>query len=391
MYSLLAVIVLALTPLAWSVGSPYTDHAMFYPPLNDPETWPKIYPIPLALILAPLAAHPEPIFPYLAASFIGSMLGMYIAQPREQIDLSWLKKFFYAGLIMFIIGLIGTATNIISILMVDFDGALNIYQRIWDHRYYTVENGVPYAGWLFQFLVLNGFGLLVCVLFIRLVEFRGEAAQFAQASMVVRRFGFVAFTVYCCQFVYYVVHLVVSIPYTWLKTGTITPYARLGWDGTAITIVLSLLAFHGILKLWEKVDYVGSLEWCIGTIAAALIPGKSTKSGKSKEGMKWWEYGRLDVKNAFYEAEWININEKQDFKPEQMVESRFAAKLAGLSIVFWPITFKALKTAKESMISEGENQYNKKAKIMAIIGMILTPIMVVFLSSVSFSTFGIAL
>jgi hypothetical protein len=391
MYTLIAIIVLALTPLAWSLGSPYTNEVMFYPPLNDLETWTKIYPIPLAFILGPLAAHPEPLMPYLAASCIGSMLGMYIAQPREQIDLSWLKKFFYVGLAMFIIGVIGFAINIVSILLVDFDGALNIYQRIWDHRYFTVENGVPYAGWLFQFLMLNGFGLLVCVLFIRLVEFRGEAAQFAESTMFIRRFGFVAFTVYCCQYVYYVMHLIVSSLYTYIQTGTAVPYQHLGWDGTAITIILTLLSFHGILKLWEKIDYIGSLEWWIGTIAAALIPGKNTKSGKSKEGMKWWEYGRLDVKNAFYEPEWININEKKDFPKEAMVESRFASKLGGLSIVFWPIAFKALKTAKESMESEGVNKYNKKAKVMAIIGLILTPIMVVFLTSVSLSTFGIYL
>jgi hypothetical protein len=385
MYTILAIIVLALTPLMWMIGNPYTQGNLFYPNIGKLSTWTKVYPIPLAFIITPLAGHPEPVFPYLAASFIGSMMGMYIAQPNEQIDRSWLKKFYQVAMTLFIIGLIGFIANIVPIIMSDLEKGLGIYQRIWDHRYFTQDNGVLYAGWLFQFLVLNGFGMLVCIVFIRLVEFRGEAAEFAQSTKFVRRFGFVAFTVYCNQYVYYICHYIVSS----IMIGD--PYARLGWDGTAITMILNILAFHTILSLWEKVDYIGSLEWWIGTIAAKLIPGKGTKSGKNKEGMKWWEYGKLDVKNAFYEAEWININKKEDFPPEMMIESRFASKLAGASILFFPFCFKALKVAKESVEKEGINKYNSRAKTMALIGMLLSPILIIFLWSVSFSTFGITL
>jgi len=36
---------------------------------------------------------------------------------------------------------------------------------------------------------------------------------------------------------------------------------------------------HALMKLWEKKDYIGSLEWMIGTIGAAIIPAR-VKEGK---------------------------------------------------------------------------------------------------------------
>jgi hypothetical protein len=308
-----------------------------------------------------------------------------MCQPKTEIDMRFLRRLFYLGLIIFLVGIIGLIINIVTIM--DSQGivsALSLYQRIWDHRYYTVENGVPYLGWLFQFLALNGMGILIIVVFLRLVEFRGNAAPFAKATTTIRRFGFVAFTVYCTQFVYYICDFIV--------TSIIgTPYQHLHWEGTFIIIIFALFAFHGILYLWEKVNFVGSIEWMIGTISYSIIPARKAETKEGDIIQKWWQKGSLDVKGTFYSPNWINIIERNEVDHVALKESRLSLKVALIGLLFFPFALTALSLAINSQKTEQKNKFNQKARIIAILGMIFFAIWVPVTSFVSLGMLGISL
>ena len=85
-YALLAVVVVALTQPIWSLvkiivpGYPFgiipeTGNVMFTPVIGE-DSWWRIITAPF---LSAVAAPMEPLFPYLAVSFIGSIIGIVIA------------------------------------------------------------------------------------------------------------------------------------------------------------------------------------------------------------------------------------------------------------------------------------------------------------------------
>ena len=210
-YILLAIVVLILTPLAWGLakiaipGYPIqlgTYEASY--PIIGVDSLGRFISV---FFLQALAGHPEPVFPYLAASFIGTIFGLFLSMPKEERKVKFFTKTtLNVGVIMYLIGLVGVIANIIYVINTKgFDSGLNAYMHIWDHRGWVSEIlGTPWAGWYFQFMLLNGFGILMIMSLLRLVELRGKAKPFGQRSRFIRRFGFVAFTNYTIQFMYFV-------------------------------------------------------------------------------------------------------------------------------------------------------------------------------------------
>lgn len=386
-YLILTAIIIVLTPLMWWLSSVIVPG---YPYAIDPLTNKEVqYAVigvssPLDFILrflvSPLAAMWEPVFPYLAVSFIGSAIGIYLSQERKEIDPTRMKKFLKLGVIMFFIGLLGVVANLVIVLVEqNIDEMLNVYLLISEHRYWTVENGVPLLGWLFQFLLLNGFGLCAIIMIIWLVEFRGKGKEFAEKTVFIRRLGFVAFTIYSIQFVYYGMHFIVSS-----LLGT--PYERLGWGPTLLVLALSLLVFYLITWAWEKNGYIGSLEWMIGTIASYAIPGK-----KTEKEQKWWQRGRLDVDGAFYNAEWLNVIEDDEINHNAQSESKLSYKIARLGFLFFPFSFVAYGAAKKAADTEEENKFQKKGKTLGLIGIIFILVMITVFSLLTLSMIGLSL
>jgi Heparan-alpha-glucosaminide N-acetyltransferase, catalytic len=402
-YLILAGIVLALTPVMWWLadvivpGYPYgtdpvTEMSVQYAVIGQSSFGDFV----LRFLVAPLAAKWEPVFPYLAASFFGSIIGIYIAQDPKDIDRSFLKKILKFGLWMFFIGAIGFIINLVMVVINQgIDPALSLYVNISEHRYWTTEHNVPFAGWLFQFLMLNGFGICAIIMIIRAVEFRGRGKQFADKTKFIRRLGFVAFTAYTMQYIYHAVFFIVS-------SIVGEPYVRFGWGPTLIATALSIAFYYFLTLGWEKIGYIGSMEWMLGTIAAYLVPGK-----KGNKDLKWWQKGLLDVENGFYNAEWLNIVELADtdhralsdssnsvehdaIDPKGLSESRFSFKLARLGFIFFPFSFVAYFSAKKAASSEGMNDYQKKGQKLGLIGIIFFIVWVVIFSSLKLSTLGIS-
>lgn len=386
-YAFLAVIVLLLTPLMWLLADAIVPG---YPYAIDPITGRMVEfaeigkssfgDITIRFFLGPLAAMWEPVFPYLAASFMGSILGLYITQEKSEIKITTLKRFRQIGFGAFFIGTIGIILNVIAAMNTGgLDGALTLYINVSEHRYWITEHGAPYAGWLFQFLSLNGFAFGGITIILRLVEFRGLGAKLAQNTKFIRRLGFIAFTIYTIQWIYNFFFFIVSSLFG-------DPYVRLPWGGTILVLILSLTAFYVLTILWERVGYIGSLEWAIATISKTLIPGK-----KELSDQKWWEKGKLDVTNAFYEAEWVNIVNKEEIDHINLSESRLSLKLGKVGFLFFPFSIAAIRVANKAAKIEGVNDYNKRAKILGYSALLCFGCCLTFLLVVSLATFNISL
>ena len=394
-YIILIIVIVALTPLMWWLvdlsipGYPWADNPVTgvdvqYPYLGRSPWWEFI----THFFLNAIAGREEPIFPYLAVSFMGSIIGIILAQDREVVRKEWSflpKKAMKIGAIMFLIGSIGILTNMILLIVeVDMDAALNLYIGLPFHRNWVPENPsigssyLPILGWLFQFMSLNGAAICLIIVVVRVVEFRGRSKEFADKTKFFRRFGFIAFTIYNIQWIYFLIWFIIS------STIYGQAYQPLDWAGTFLTMAITFLILHGILLLWEKVKYIGSLEWTMGTIAAQIIPTRKVEG-------KWWQLGQLNVDEAFYNAEWLNVIEKDEVNHEERVDSILTRKLARYGFLFFPISFITFIIARKSIQTEGENIHNKRAKLYSLAGIIFFLVWVILTCLFSLSDLGISL
>ncbi len=369
-YLLLIGIIIVLTPIMWWLvdliipGYPWaidpdTGVHVQYPYLGKSEWWEFI----TLFFFNAFAGREEPIFPYLAVSFIGSIIGIRLAQKREEVPRRFPKRTMQYGIIMFFIGIIGLIVTLILLMdVIGMDATLNVYKGLAFHRNWVpnnpdINNSVILYGWLFQFMALNGTAICLIMVVVRVVEFRGRGKEFADKTRFIRRFGFVAFTLYNIQWLYFVSHFIVST----LIYGE--PYKLLDWGGVFITMGITFLMLEGILLLWEKIKYTGSLEWCMGTIATQIIPARKSEK-------KWWQAGQLNVEEAFYNAEWLNVIEKDEVRHDIKADSKLAYKLSWFGFLFAPISLITFLIARGSVNTEQENKFNKRAKIISLVGLI---------------------
>lgn len=390
-YIVLAIVVLILTPLAWGLAkvilpgfpSQLGNYTLSYPVIGVDSFWRFL----LVFILEPIAGHPEPIFPYLAASFIGTIFGLFLTMPKEDRKVkSFSKAALTIGVIMYLIGLLGVIINVIQVIGAKgFDSGLNVYMHIWDHRGWVPDIlGTPCLGWYFQFMLLNGFGILLIMSLLRLVELRGKAKTFGDNTRFIRRFGFVAFTNYTIQFVYYVA---MFITIDWIFGHT---YARnVGlWGETLITIILGISFIALINYVWEKIRFAGSLEWMVKQSNYFLNPIR--RKLLQEKGVKWYQAGLLNVDKILYNADWINIVDSQKIDHKNAEDSRLAKKLAWVGFVFPIYAIVSFITARKSRNLEGGNVENKKARIWSTISLAFFVITLISFFFLSPSSLGIA-
>ena len=81
----------------------------------------------------------------------------------------------------------------------------------------------------------------------------------------------------------------------------------------------------------------------------------------------WWQAGRLNVKNSLLAPEFINIVEADELQHENQVEAKLAWKLAFWGLLFFPLSIASYRIANGAIVTEPNNSYSRKAKIMAII------------------------
>lgn len=406
-YIVMAVAVVGLTQPVWMLfgkigpGYPFTEYAekIIYatPRIGFESFWHIIRAPFLGIFASPI----EPLFPYLAVSFIGSIIGIVLSKPKEKINRNFPRTMFLIGLVMFISGLIGIVISIFNIMNSQgIDQAIAFYLDIIYHRHWTNDNlsniyVSPKFGWLAQFLAVNGWSIILLMLLFRLNEFRGKSKEFANRSKIIRRYGTIAFTNYNNQWIYYLMFALTS--YMIYRNA----YQKLLWFGTFLTIILTFLVYSFILWLWEKIGYIGSLEWFIRTGTNNLVPLRRERFDTS---VKWWQKGQVDVENTFYNADWINIvNKSENLDTEETKEliadtqlekrdSKLAFRMAltGMfSILFALSSIFALFISVNAMKNEGKNKHNKAAFIISIITIVLLVAGFIALFFIPIDTLGI--
>ncbi len=389
-YIFLAIGVLILTPLAWglakiiSPGFPahLETYYLSYPRLGTDSIWRFL----LVFILEPLAGYPEPVFPYLAASFVGTIFGLFLTMPKEERKVKlFTKTTLSVGVIMYLIGLAGVIANIIYVISTKgFDSGLNVYMHIWDHRGWVSEIlGTPWVGWYFQFMLLNGFGILLIMSMLRLVELRGKAKPFGKRSRFIRRFGFVAFTNYTIQFMYFVA---MFITIDWIFGNTYDRNVGL-WGETIVTLVVGIGIIALINILWEKIRFAGSLEWMVKQTNYFLNPVR--RRLLKEKGIKWYQAGLLNVQAGLYNADWLNVVEPEEIDYSNKEESILAKKLAMAGFVFPIFSFLGFFIARKARALEGDSKENKKARIWSTISVVFFIVWLVAFFILSPSSFGI--
>jgi hypothetical protein len=391
-YIILAIIVLILTPIVWEavklISPAYPNHLgtyyLSYPRIGT-DSFARFI---LVFFLQPLAGYPEPIFPYLAASFIGTIFGIFLTMPKEQRNVKvFTKTTLNIGVVMYLIGLVGVVANIIYVINTKgFDSGLDVYMHIWDHRGWVPElRGTPWLGWYFQFLLLNGFGILLIMSILRMVELRGKAKAFGNKTLFIRRFGFIAFTNYTIQFMYYIAAF---IAIDWIFGNIYGPNVGL-WGETLLTVILGMSFMYLINILWEKIRFAGSLEWMVKQSNYFLNPIR--RKMLNEKGVKWYKAGLLNVKDILYNAEWENIIELKDIDHEKKEESILARKLSLVGFVFPFYSIVGFFMARKASTHEGANPENKKARIWSAISLLFFIAWLIAFFILSPASFGISM
>ncbi len=419
-YAALAVFVVVMTQPVWQLAELYggrygypwnlvTGEMVCRPYLLGAST--TFADFLKGVFLAPLAAPMEPLFPYLSISFAGSIIGLVISQPAKNVPRNFPRKVLFIGLAMFIVGTVGLVCYIATIASRKggFSDAVAVWRSLPFHRQWYNFPEVPESlafplAWLWQFLSLNGVAIMATMFAIRVAEFRGRGAFFGNNTAFIRRFGFIAFTNYNNQWYFWIAQFFMgaliaaagaqNVAYIASLPGDpYNPYLKLDWGFTLLLVVIVFAMYHAIMLLWEKIGYLGSLEWCMLTIAHAILPTR--KAPKSDEIRKrWWQKGMLNVEGAFYNVQWLNIVEDSEIDHANKADSKFALKVALiglLSIVFMPATFVSLVLARDARETEGKNTHNQLARAVSIFGITLMIAATFALSLVTPAMLGLSL
>jgi uncharacterized membrane protein len=354
-YAILAILIIIFTPFVWKALFPYKTGVIGVTPAWELYwTW----------VLHAYDGFPEPLFPFLAEAFIGAILGIWLTQERPNRKV--IKYGLWACLILFWVGLGGT-------MMVAVSGDMTYLGKLMNYFWSLIHMGVDSTGpdlsgqflgvspiWFWWFMCLTAAQVASVLLLVRMIEFRGRGQALLKGTQWVRRFGFVAFTVYNYQFfdvpIAFLFSLLPNVPdYNY---GAYMIRDPMIWP----LILLIFLWWNLILMLWEKVDYVFSMEWLIGKLAGLVIPSKrdSTKH-------PWWKMSRLDAKSQLINIEPINLVQPEAVDHEHFEDSRLAYKLAIMGFIYFPLTIGSYVIVRQAKKTEKPNPKLKAANIMAII------------------------
>jgi hypothetical protein len=314
-------------------------------------------------LMFPLGGVPEPLFPYLAISFVGSIIGIYLCQKNCPRRLP--RNGILIGTGMAAVGLVGT-------LLIIATGTGSPDQLV--NNFYQTPGLYP-AFWFWWFLFLMGGQLIAVMFFLRMVEFRGRGKEFGRRTLSIRRYGYVAFTIYTYQFIDAIPRALMGI-FPDIRSNF--PYPKdIGWVLPVFLMMpLTLLLWEGVLRAWEKIEYAGGMEWCLAKVAEKLLPGRREIK---REKQRWWQVSRLNAKEYLYRPEWLNIVERDQVDHRGKEESKLALSLSIAGIFFFPMTFIGLWIGRSSVKWEGRNMINRTARILGTLTILAYTILIIAL------------
>lgn len=380
-YGFLAVITLVATQPLWDwvatliPGYPFQSYN--YPQFNRNIAKPSIgatwdeYVI--KFFLMPIASVPEPIFPFLAVSFLGSILGLALC--KMPVSRKMPKQTIYIGLLVVVAGLI-----IWIIGDMPFD---SLFPMSNFSSFRSIGGGINWK-WLPWVCFITGGQLCLIAIILRLIEFRGKSEKVAKKTKWLRVYGLVPFTLYTYHRIIAMLPLYI-LSLIFQKNMLIDSESLNGYASIAVVFVC-LGVMYVLLRLWEKVDFIGGLEWMIGTIGAYALGVPK----KSKEKLPWYRYGARDNQSMLNKAEWINIFEETDNGGDEYRNSKLAWKFAMAGFFVFPATFISMGIHRTAIKLEGENKYTHRAHVIGIMALIVNITLIILFTVLTMGATGLA-
>ncbi|MDG6225005.1 MAG: heparan-alpha-glucosaminide N-acetyltransferase domain-containing protein [Candidatus Thermoplasmatota archaeon] len=359
-YAILAIIVVGLTPAVYELsreaytGYPFREYGSELLDRDIYVQYPVIGETPapeigVKFILMALAGQPEPLFPYLALSFLGSIVGIVLTSGDKRRRLP--RYGILSGLSMFIVGAAGSGYDLMT--------NDNAFPMLADH-FYEMPGLYPDL-WFWWFMLISGSFIMAIILVLRLVEYRGRSREFAERTLFLRRYGFVAFTVYTYQFIDVLPRLglevipVIHAQYPYPSRMTFLP--------VLILVPLTVILWEFVLRTWEKADYVLGMEWILSKVSEYLIP---SRRDRTNDRSKWWMTPRLNAREYLYEPQWMDMIDREEVDPALLRDSKLALILSMAGFTFPLLSPIALHLSKASSTYEGWNKFNRVAVAMSI-------------------------
>jgi peptidoglycan/LPS O-acetylase OafA/YrhL len=204
----------------------------------------------LAIMVFPLTSGYFPIFPYLSYGCFGAIFGIAIAREEKP------RK------VKLALGLLALTFFILGILTYRGEYGIPGYEVVsWESNVSSTGRKLVQLG-LFFILILIGLHLL---------DYRDKSVKekWVSRTRIIREYGKLSLTIYMFEGILAVLLQKLISPF-WLE-----------WNVTFLNItilgLINLFTWLIILELWKRVDYKGSLEWCIVWIVQKLSGKKSSR------------------------------------------------------------------------------------------------------------------
>jgi hypothetical protein len=232
------------------------------------------------LFFSTFAGMPEPIFPFMATSFIGCIIGILLDQ--DKLDISFVKRGWKVGFSMMGLGLF---ICFVTQTPIELDFAI---QPMWFFIYNT------------------GTQINMLFLAIWIGEFRRSTnmEKTLKITRYWRRWGILSLTIYYFQIIDIIpreiLYQLTGLPFN--KFNQLDPIYALMMVGIMVVI------WETIIRLWERKEFKYSMEWILIWIGSKLI------------GIKMKKEDPLDIKGLLYDVEQIRFTELYKTYPAKVAQ-----------------------------------------------------------------------
>lgn len=241
---------------------------------SEQYTWNSVGEFFLKLILSAFIGVEQPILPFMATTCIGGLIGYLLAQ--EKVSEKLPRRGMLIGLGLIIAGAI--------VLILDFD-AFSVDFNVFPTWFYLLSTGIELI-----FLM----ALLRMVEFSRRVALSEKMNNFVKKTRVARRWGMISLTLFMWQvFPEFLMRFLGNI-----VTGGQIEFMDRGEAGglaSIIMIAVVLIVWDLIIRLWEKAEFKGTMEYIMTMLVLKFAGGRKAE-GKNVAA-------RMDIENVLYGPE----------------------------------------------------------------------------------------
>ena len=206
--------------------------------------------------LALLIGEQQPLFPHLAAFFLGNAFG--IALTRPELNKKW---FLRIGILVGLV--IVVAAFFVGFFVEDFEIVTTVVPNLW------------------YFLASLGIQTLFFILFMHLFDFSKKAQKRVKNTKIIRKAGILSLTIFSLQSIDFIPRFILYVGSLGLSDiyGIDPPINFLSNSGSygigaaLLASFVVLFFWIGIITLWEKINFALSFDW-IFTVFRNLLSGR---------------------------------------------------------------------------------------------------------------------